>query len=193
MKGNKLTVLTLIGIIVFFIGLMYVASGGTLGSFSEADLTDLNWMLLLILIPISRMWWKFSDNFIGAKEVLLKNWKYPTLVNWKFKIHKTNIRYKDAFEIVGWLFAGIAVFGLGRYLIPHYITTALAAVATFLIVVRSSHGKTRVFYIIGFLPGIVTWVLGFLGFVFIVYLGEFLFVLPVIHWVYSKLDKLRYN
>ena len=193
MKGIKLFIVVLLAVIVFWIGFMYIVSGG-LSSWSIADTTQFRWMLGLILIPVARLWWKFADNYSYGVWPLLRNWKYPTLKKWKLVIQKVTIRYKDAFEVAGWLFAGIAIFGLsgsGFMVIMHYIVTLLGALTVFLIVVRSTKKLHRLLYTIGLLIAGTVWVLGFLGIAFTVYLGEFLFIIPVVVWIFSKLDELK--
>ena len=74
MKGTRLLIYVLIGIIIFWVGFMYLVSGG-LPSWSFADKTPFRWMLGLILLSITRVWWKLADKHTRGEEVLLKGWK----------------------------------------------------------------------------------------------------------------------
>ena len=151
-------------------------------------------MLGLILISISRLWWKFESEYYFRNAVLLGKWKLPTIENFKVKLVNVDIRYKDAFEFAGWAFASIAVFGLGGSVfmqIMHYIVTAAAAAVTFIIVVRSNHGLQRVLYAVGMGIGVFVWVVGFTTNIFSVYFGEFVFVIPVVVWVLNQFKLIK--
>lgn len=191
MRGTKLFVLVLLAVIVFWVGFMYIVSGG-LTSWSIADTTKFRWMLGIILISITRLWWKLSDKHVRGNEVLLENWKFVDIRFWKPKvwIRKYNFRLRHCFELCGWMFGGVAIFGLGGGLfmqIMHYIVTAFAAVLVFLIVVRTETHLRRTLFTIGLLIAAAVWILGFLNIAFTVYFGEFLYIIPAIVWVFGQL------
>ncbi len=85
MKGTRLFILVLLAAVLSFIIILFIISGGKLGSWSEADLFKaFRWLLVLLLGSIARMWWKFSDKHTLGNNVLLQNW------------HGLNITYKKA-------------------------------------------------------------------------------------------------
>jgi hypothetical protein len=194
-KGNKLTVLVLLAVIVGVVGLMYIFSGGILTSWSIADTTKFRWVLGIVLGAIVALWTLFSFKHNKREFVLLDHWKLP-----KFSIKKPfitwskkDIKYRHAFQYCALFFIGVLIFGLGGgtfMKVMHYIFTILGSFTMFLIVVRSTTGLQRTLYAVGLFSTILVWCLGFLNIAFSVYFGEFLFTIPVTIWVLNELKNI---
>jgi len=197
MKGTKLFIQVLLAIITVWIVVMYIASGGDVDSWSEADLTKLRWMLLLLLSAIARLWWKFADKHLQADTVLLHNWwgfkiTYKGIVPTAFKSIKTDYTLQTAFEVCGWLFIGIAVFGLSISGFFHYLVTIFAALATLITVINSiQKHQTRIYYSVGFGIGILAWALGFFTNLWTVYLGEIIYFITPAIWILNESEKVE--
>lgn len=197
MKGTKLYIQILLAVILFLVVAMFIISGADLSSWSEGDLFKATrWLIILILVAIARMWWKFADNHKLGNKILLQNW-HGIKINFKkgwipqFKIIKTDYTLKSVFEVNGWLFVGIAVFGLSVSGFMHYMVTILAALTTFITVLRSVEGKYKIYYTIGLCIGVAAWVIGFVANYWSVYLGEVIYFITPAIWVLNESEKVE--
>lgn len=195
-KGSKLVILVCLAIALFFVGLMYITNS-ELTSFSKADTTNTRWMLGLFLGSVSLIFIVLGYKHRKRDFILLESWKLPKgfkdkKIVWSDK--RFDVRFKHAF-LYGSLFYGLVlIFGLGGgtfSIIGHYIFTILAAITTYLIVVRSSVGTQRMLYAIGLFGAGLVWILGFINISFTVFFGEFLFMIPTIIWVLSELKNVE--
>lgn len=194
MKGTKLFIQVLLGAIILFVVLLFLVSGGVLTSWSAADLTKFRPLLVIILVVIARVWWRFRDKHFYKDDVLFREWhglKIDYKKGWipQFKIIKTNYTLSTAFEVNGWLFAGIAVFGLSTNAVLHYVFTIAGALLTFIIITKSTYRQSNK-YIIGLTLGAFSWVIGFVTDYWSVYLGEVFYMLTPLVWLLNETENV---
>jgi hypothetical protein len=196
MKGTKLVILVLMGVALFMIGAMFILSNGDLTSWSKADVTKYRWMLGIILTSISGIWAILAFKHKHRDEILISTWSLPKFALKKSFLtwHKKPILYRHAFMYNALFFLMIMVFGLGGgvfSIIMHYVWTSLAAITSFLIVVRSEKNLKRTIHEIYMIVASLVWVMGFFGIVFTIYFGEFLFASRVLVWLENQIEKIE--
>lgn len=199
MKGIKLYILVLLACIIGLLILMFIATGGKLNSWSEADLTTVSFMLVIILSCISKLLSEIKHFHIDKDKIILSRnlpkIEFPKGLIPKIYIGETNTKLKHLFEIASWSFLAVAAFGLSGVIwikILHYIATAFAALVVFIIVINTNDKPlVKTLYSIALFSGVFFWVVGLLNGYFnwnlwTVYFGEAAFLAPCLVWFLSQ-------